>query len=464
MPLPPNLLQAIASPGGGQIAIVIGAGCSFEDPTAMPLAGTLSENAHRQLLLNGVIVEGECPEPWDLAELASLVFTKTGSQDELVSKFPVNEMKTASPNSGYLLLAALMSENAISHVLSLNFDLAVQTAIAQLGLGSKINIVDCSGQQVAAVPTLVHLHGCINSPSDDLVLRTEVMDVDWKEGWEELVSTQILSAPTILFAGLGSAAPVLSQTLSILNEYMGGNKQTFQVDVSTHANNQLAQELSIDEGSFIQSGWCAFMAEISSRLFEEQLHNLSETSRGVVTANDGSEQVVAAIDTVTNKMRTAGFLGLGKHRAHLSVDGKVRYKPYSDVSDHLYVDPMLKLSTVCEALQCDFTPLPNGIWEILKDGRRVGTVMLSSGEGAYRLSALETKIRGISERFANETGAEPSIVLVGGTVPGANSGPANDLIEPEIKEDIIHGPRPSTIMDITETDLNDRIGRKLGVV
>lgn len=463
MPLPATLLEAIASPGGGQLAIVIGAGCSFEDPTAMPLAVKLSEDTHRQLVLNGVLAEGECPEPWNLAELASLVFDKTGSQNDLVSKFPINEMKTATPNKGYLLLAALMSENAVSHVLSLNFDLAVQTAIAQLGLGSKISIVDCSGQQVAAVPTLVHLHGCINSQSDELILRTEVMDDDWKESWEELVSTQILSAPTILFAGLGSAAPVLSQTLTILDEYMGGNKQTFQVDVSSYDENQLAQELSIEQDSFIQSPWCAFMADISFRLFEEQIHNLSVNSRNVVIANAGSAQMLERIDVVTGKMREAGFLGLGKHRAHLCVDGKARYKPYGDVPDQLYVDPMLTLSNVCEELLCDFVPLPNGIWEILQDGKRLGTAMLASGGGAYRLSALETKIRGISERFANEMGAEPSFVLVGGTVPGVNSGPANDLIEPDHVEDIIHGPGPALIMDTSAVDLNDNIARKLGV-
>ena len=463
MPLPATLLEAIASPGGGQLAVVIGAGCSFEEPTAMPLAGRLSEDAHRQLVLNGVIDQGECLEPWNLAELASLVYDKTGGQEDLVSKFPINEMKTATPNEGYLLLAALMSENAVSHVLSLNFDLAVQSAIAQLGLGSKISIVDCSGQNVAAVPTLVHLHGCINSHSDSLVLRTEIMDDDWKESWEELVSTQILSAPSILFAGLGSAAPVLSQTLAILDDYMGGNKQTFQVDVSTYAENQLAQELSIHQDSFIQSPWCAFMSEISLRLFEEQIHGLTVNSRNVVTANDGTEQMLAAIEIATNKMRDAGFLGLGKHRANLCVDGKVRYKPYGEVPDHLYVDPMLTLSNACEALGCDFVPLPNGIWEILQNGRRVGTVMLASGEGAYRLSGLETKIRGISERFANEMGAEPSIVLVGGTVAGVNSGPANDLIDPDHVDDIIHGPGPALIMDISATNLNDNIARKLGV-
>jgi len=55
-----------------------------------------------------------------LANLASLVYDKTRGPEDLESKFPINEMKTATPNEGYLLLAALIHEHTVSHVLSLN--------------------------------------------------------------------------------------------------------------------------------------------------------------------------------------------------------------------------------------------------------------------------------------------------------------------------------------------------------
>jgi hypothetical protein len=83
--------------------------------------------------LDHVLNENDCTDPQNLALLASVVFQKTGSQEAPVRRLPLNNFKMAKPNQGYRFLAALMSEKAISNVLSLNFDLAVQNASAELG-------------------------------------------------------------------------------------------------------------------------------------------------------------------------------------------------------------------------------------------------------------------------------------------------------------------------------------------
>ena len=87
--IPAGLLQAVSFEGGGRLALVIGAGCSVEPPTNIPLARTLSTEAHRKLVLDGVLEQGECADPENLAVLASLIFLKTQSQHDLVSLFPL---------------------------------------------------------------------------------------------------------------------------------------------------------------------------------------------------------------------------------------------------------------------------------------------------------------------------------------------------------------------------------------
>jgi hypothetical protein len=86
MDLPPELLQAISSQGGGKIALVIGAGCSVEAPTSVPVSSVISEEIHRLLIADGVLHAGDCPNPTDLSLLADAVFTKTNSQGDVVER------------------------------------------------------------------------------------------------------------------------------------------------------------------------------------------------------------------------------------------------------------------------------------------------------------------------------------------------------------------------------------------
>jgi hypothetical protein len=201
--IPPALLLAVAE-GGGRVSIVIGAGCSFEAPTAFPLARALSQEAHRKLVADGILAEAECPEPGNLAALATLVFRKTGSQEALVARFPLDRLRTARANAGYLSLVALMAEGAVSHVLSLNFDRAVENAASELGI--EIHAVDAPGTPIPASATVVYLHGSAAALADSLVLREEVLTAAWRAAWAEVVAQRILAAPNVLFAGLGSAA------------------------------------------------------------------------------------------------------------------------------------------------------------------------------------------------------------------------------------------------------------------
>jgi hypothetical protein len=110
MPLPAKLLQAVSSPGGGRIALVLGAGCSVEAPTNMPISSRWSNEVHRRLVADGILLNDECTNPEDLSAVADAVFAKHGSQREIVERLRDSRaLELATPNEGYLNAPSLLS-------------------------------------------------------------------------------------------------------------------------------------------------------------------------------------------------------------------------------------------------------------------------------------------------------------------------------------------------------------------
>jgi hypothetical protein len=141
MALPPDLLQAVASPSGGKIALVVGAGCSVEAPTGVPVATQCSKEVHRLLLADGVLVDGDCSDPSDLSLVSDAVFAKTNSQRDVVDRLCGQyDLKLAKANDGYLIAAAMLCEGAILSVVTLNFDLALSDALSDLGAGQLVGV------------------------------------------------------------------------------------------------------------------------------------------------------------------------------------------------------------------------------------------------------------------------------------------------------------------------------------
>lgn len=116
---------------------MLGAGCSHEEPTSLPLSGHLSEECHRQLVADGILDEDEVEDKSDLSAVAEAVVAKTQSQRELVDRFPLDAFRYAKPNDGYLIMAALLLEGVLADALTLNFDFAPRTALGQLGAGAR---------------------------------------------------------------------------------------------------------------------------------------------------------------------------------------------------------------------------------------------------------------------------------------------------------------------------------------
>ncbi len=170
MPLPAELLGAIAHEDGGRVVLVIGAGCSFEAPTNLPLARTCAEEAHRRLVADGVIGDGDCPHAEDLSSVADTVRQASGTQAPLVERLPLTRFRSAEPNEGHRLAAAMMREHAVKAVVTLNFDLALSTALANLGNKEVMILTGPQDHHRMGIINLVYLHRNVDAAPDDRTL------------------------------------------------------------------------------------------------------------------------------------------------------------------------------------------------------------------------------------------------------------------------------------------------------
>jgi hypothetical protein len=424
----------------------------------MPLAGELAHDVERQLVLDGVLSEGQCVNPWDLSALATLVWQLTGSQAGLVARFPLDRMRLAKPNLGYKLLIALMAERAIGHVLSLNFDLAVQNAAAELG--NDISIVDQAGQPVPVKATLVHLHGNANSQSEQLVLRAEVIDAGWRGQWEQVVAQQILGAPTILFVGLGSAAPVLSATIGMIQAALGGNKTMYQVDIGAYATNGFAQQLNIPEDRYIRGGWSEVISKIAERISSEQVHALETNGIALLNENNFPQADRGRFKTLAARFKTLPLLALGKLRAFAELDPMRLYRPHSSRDDELIAEPIVKLAQLAERLGFETSPTAGGTWRLMRDGRLIGQLVLASGGGVRRLAALEPRVKRVCDHIEENSPMGLDFVLIGGLAASPLLDHV-DIIADEDPTDLIGGLRGPSLISANDADFIDRVGTLL---
>ena len=311
--LPANLLQAIAEPAGGRVAIVVGAGCSHEAPTGLPLADDLSAECFRKLTADGLLAEGDVENPEDLSEVAEAVFRADGSQRELVDRFRPDDFRQAPPNDGYLIMAALMQEGAITTAMTLNFDLAATTALATLR--SSVSISTIRGPEDhhrISARNLIYLHRDINADPNDLILRQESLESAWRDRWEQIVTQRVVAGSVTVFAGLGSPASVLIETTKRILQGLGSGASVYVVDPAERENSAFFAALELDPESYIQLGWGDLMLRLASRLVEEQRAELEHKGQALIHDLDLYEEDVTG---VCQRLAALGLVNLGVLRA-----------------------------------------------------------------------------------------------------------------------------------------------------
>jgi hypothetical protein len=437
MPLPNQLLQAVAAPGGGRLALVLGAGCSMEAPTSLPSGSAAAQDLHRLLVADGVLANGDVEDPNDLSAVADAVFTKTRSQRQLVERFLDRyNLKRANANTGYLVVAAMLCEQVISSVVTLNFDLALVDALVTLGVGQEVAVVEKPadlGNQ--ALINVYYLHRNANAADpDQWLLRTAALQTEWVNTWQPIVANRVLAAPVVVFAGLGTPIAVLIESTKLLKNAIP-NAAVYQVDMVPRADSRFAKELGINDAAYVESGWCAFMDDLAQRLAGEHTQQLSNAANQKVQ-DDG-----LAPEDVTNLLARLAALGLvasGKIRALWLLTETAYCRATAD-AHRLVADLLLTVAAMARVSGTQAIIAEDGVVEFHRDGRVSAACLLASGRGFRGRPSMEAAVEHQRRRHRSRV-VPVSAAVVGGTSDWTAPGtPPADLVRGDVEEDILLG-------------------------
>ena len=384
------VLAAVGRGAGGQLALVLGAGCSFEPPTGLPLSKPLAVEAHRQLVLNEVLAEGDCANPEDLSCVADAVYAKLGHQREVVGVLPVARFRLATPNEGALIAAALLLEGVVRFVVLLNYDLSLPNALSQLGADEEVRVIRGPQDQAnLGAANVVFLHRSVDADPEDWVLRSESLERDWQNAWEQVIAQMVLPTPVVVFAGLGTPVGVLLETVRRIDEALPQGTDVVAVDVVRREESAYAAALELGEDRFVKLGWSEFMRRLGVRRVAEHEAALKAACEELIRHEGRPEEQV---EDLCARAAGLGLLRLGGLRASWLLRPVV-YLADEPVRARLVGDLLLVVAALERTLGARAALGEDGLVELWIEDRRIAVVCLGSGEGYRRLLSVQEHMR-----------------------------------------------------------------------
>lgn len=455
--LPSELLRAISRPGGGNVVFVLGAGCSVESPTNLKTARSLAADCHRQLVLNGVLEDGEVEDPWDLSAVADAVFQKMQSQREVVLQFPPDDFRVAQPNSGYLAMAALLLEGAIADVMTLNFDRAAITALAQLGAGSDVTTLrGPTDHSQLGQRNLIYLHGDIESDADEIILREAQLD-GWKGRWQEVVATRVLASPVVVFVGVGTASSLLVETTTRIHGALNTGARAYITDPLPHEDSGLAEALDVPKANYLCMAWGELMDALGERVLEEHRTAIRKACDAVMSERGGDEEDV---EDLCARLAALGLLALGRLRAAWMLDDRSYLAFGSMGSPRYFANLVVGIGMLERVSDCVAEFSDEGVVEFRK-GSRVTSTLVGFGGGALNRAAVEVKLRRRSDAMKHVP-SQPSIGLIAAVEPSATSiATPSDIAIGDQHDDLVRGPAAFRVVGFEELRGNTALVREI---
>lgn len=435
-----------ASEANGKVVLVLGAGCSFPSPTSVPMAKKCSQAAYRKLVADGILDKGDCPDPDDLSLLADAVYIKCGRQAELVKRLPLDEFRRALANRGYLIAAALLRENVISSILTLNYDLAMEDALNQLSARGVQKIARPEDMPHFASHNVVYLHRNVDEVDPEKwVLRASALESEWQGGWEEMMAQVMLTTPVVVFAGLGSPAGVLLETTQRIKGRIGG-VDAYQADPRPPAGNAFFQALGLPAAAFVQLGWNEFMTLLGDRVLTEQIDALQD-----VCAEEARTEgfVVTNVDLVIAHLRATGLVDVGKIRAAwLSLEE--RYTVHSALTAPLMAHLVTAASAVAQTVGAQQIAVRSEVVEFRDAcGAVLTSAMMASGRGVRGWTAMEAEVHRRRAAVPRHD-VQPQFAVVAGATgrrPSDVAAPPNILFEAAPEGDIGPAEAPFVLLE-----------------
>src|SRR5207245_11352508 len=122
-------------------------------------------------------------------------------------------------------------------VVTLNVDLGLTDGRVSLGAGQEVAVIERPADLPRqAVINVYYLHRNANAENpDDWVLRTSALQAEWANTWQPIIANRVLSAPVVVFAGLGTPVAVLIESTKLLRSAIPA-ANVFQVDPAAKAD------------------------------------------------------------------------------------------------------------------------------------------------------------------------------------------------------------------------------------
>lgn len=371
----------------------------------------------------------------------------------VVERFPHDDFREAKPNDGYINAIALMKEGAIGNIVTLNFDLALNNALGELGSGriSLVEGLDDLGK--LGTSAVIYLHGNVNEKDPEKwVLRDEILQENWKDGWERAVSDRILLTPHVVFVGLGSPTSVLTTSINNIKQATGTSAGAPVVHVVDPAGvTKFAEPLSLAEEDVLPYTWCDFIKQLSDRIVRDFCDELAIEASDYC-ANRAWDINTKVLARVTEKIADAGLYVLGQMRSTW-IDHERQYAERSDANARQLAQ---LLSGICRKLDDDGPHvrfMPDGVVEIRFDRRTVVFASAMHGKGYSRWAVLSDLFDANIRRAA----VPLDIIFAAGfegVLPEDLSFP-NDIARSRKDGDIVSGRARPIVYDINDESYSD---------
>jgi hypothetical protein len=336
------------------------------------------------------------------------------------------------------LAVALLVENALSAVITLNFDLGFEHALAMLG-GPPIAIVaGPHDHSFLATASLIYLHRNAYADPEEWILRTLALESDWRDSWEEVIARRILSAPFLVFAGLGSPAGVLIDAATKIQAAIPEGSMAYQVNPGPAEECKFFAALHLPPENYLEGGWTEFMERLASRLSTEHSAALERACRAICEAEHfDCDDVPPACE----KFKSAGLIHAGRLRASWTLS-RDQYVPLRMVNLEQIADLLLGVQAIERVTGTSADLGENGTIRFETAGRVCGYAFVASGRGVRSWRALETEIAQHWRFRATRPQVSRALVSgVNGGRPASTPLPENVLFEPT-PESIIYTRSP----------------------
>lgn len=441
MALPATLVDALTTPGGGRIVLVVGAGCSIEAPTNLRLSSYYSADACRRLIQAGLLDDGDC-EPTDLSSVADAVVAKHGHQAPLVERLPRNDFRSAAANRGYLIAAALLREGIVKALVTLNYDLAIVHALGEVSTQHRVAVIgEPRDHAQFGSRNVVFLHRNAFANPESWVMTTQALERDWQDGWESIMTLSLVASPVTVFAGLGSRAAVLTESIKRLHERPGTEASSqFLVGLSpSPEGNDFFEQLDIDADHYIAAGWCGFMNEVSTVVASNQVSQISRVCEELCSERSW-EPEDEHFHSVLLACSSLDLLGLGRVRARwqLSDTTYMSEEELGEFGARALAELVMAAGHLHRLWGGELRLHETGAVELWSGERRLEHVTLAHGGGTRSLDFVKEKLMADSKLLS--CGSRPSRrVLVGGLSSGSTPLP-EDLAGQRVEESLVIGP------------------------